>query len=89
MLTQLHRTPWVDAAMALVEGDLAAAAEIYAQLPAPAVEADVRMVSADRLAAAGRATEADAEARRALSFYKSVGATAHIRQAESLLAAAS
>ncbi len=89
MLEALDRTPWVDAAMALADRDLATAADIYAQLPAPAVEADVRMQAADRLAAAGRTTEADAEARRALAFYKSVSATAHIRQAESLLAAAS
>ncbi len=54
MLAQLDRTPWVDAAVALVDGDLAKAADIYAQLPAPAVEADVRMRAADRLAG-GRA----------------------------------
>ena len=89
MLEALDRTPWVDAAVALVDGDLASAAHMYAQLHAPAVEADVRMRAADRLAAEGRTAEADAEARRALSFYRAVGATAHVRRAEALLAAAS
>ncbi|MGZ8694271.1 MAG: ATP-binding protein, partial [Gaiellaceae bacterium] len=89
LLAELDRTPWVDAAVALVDGDLASAADIYAQLPAPAVEADVRMRAADRLAAEGRTVEADAEARRALAFYRAVGATAYVRHAESLLAAAS
>jgi hypothetical protein len=89
LLDVLPRTPWVEAVVALARGDFAAAAEVYAGLGLATPEADVRMWAADRLAGQGRAADADAEARRALAFWQSVGATAHIRRTESLLAAAS
>jgi class 3 adenylate cyclase/tetratricopeptide (TPR) repeat protein len=82
-------TPWVEAVAALREGELERAAEIYAELGSPSSEADVRLWAADLLAAQGRAAEADAQARRALVFFRSVGATAYAGRAEELLAAAS
>jgi hypothetical protein len=36
----------------------------------------------------GRRAEADVELKRALAFWRSVGATAYVREAEALLAAA-
>ena len=75
--------------MALRAATSTRAAEIYAELGSPSSEADVRLWAADRLAAEGRVTEADAQARLALAFFRSVGATAYAHRAEALLAAAS
>jgi class 3 adenylate cyclase len=43
----------------------------------------------EQLAASGRTAEADVQSRRALAFYRAVGATRIVREAEKLLAAAS
>ncbi len=82
-------TPWVEAVVALYDGNFERAAEIYADLGSPSSEADVRLWAADRLAAQGHSAEADAQARRALTFFRSVGAIAYAHRAEGLLAAAS
>ena len=50
-------------------------------------EAFARLRRAEALVRAGRRAEADAQRERALAFYRSVRATAYIRQAESLFAA--
>jgi class 3 adenylate cyclase/tetratricopeptide (TPR) repeat protein len=89
LLAVLPAVPWIEAVAALARHDFAAAAEIYAELGVRTSEADVRTWAADRLAREGRTVEADAEARRALAFWQSVGATAHVRRTEALLAAAS
>jgi tetratricopeptide (TPR) repeat protein len=89
LLDDVLQTPWVEAVVALRNGEVERAAEIYAELGSPSSEADVRLWAADRLAAQGRAAEAEAQARRALTFFRSVGATAYARRAEELLAAAS
>jgi tetratricopeptide (TPR) repeat protein len=85
----LPQTRWVDAVRALARGDFNGAAEMYVEIGVPTAEADVHMWAADRLARQGRTAEADAEARRALAFWQSVGASAHVRRTEALLAAAS
>ena len=48
-----------------------------------------RLHAAKALAADGRRAEADVQLRRALAFYRSVGATRYVREGEALLAAAS
>jgi hypothetical protein len=67
------QTPWIDAATAMVLGDFQAAAEIYAQAGALPDEAFAR------LRAAGSLIE------RALPFFRSVDATAYVREGEALL----
>jgi hypothetical protein len=67
---------WLDAAKAFVAGDYTGAAELYAEIGSVPHEADARLRS-------GRADQV----RRALDFYRSVGATRHIREGEALLAA--
>ena len=47
----------------------------------------VRLRRAEMLVAAGRRAEADAELQASLAFYRSVGATRYIREAEALFAA--
>ena len=80
-------TPWLDAARAYTAGAFEEAAEILARMGAVPEEALARLHVAEALVQAGRRAEADAHLQRALAFYRSVGATAYMRQAESLFAA--
>jgi class 3 adenylate cyclase/tetratricopeptide (TPR) repeat protein len=80
------RTRWLDAALTLVD-DPVEAARIYAQIGSLPDEAHARLVAARALAGAGRDAEADEEADRALGFYRAVGATRYVGDAEALLAA--
>jgi tetratricopeptide (TPR) repeat protein len=52
-------------------------------------EAYARLRAAQRLVSEGRRAEADVQLRKALAFYRSVGATRYVREGEALLAAAS
>jgi class 3 adenylate cyclase/tetratricopeptide (TPR) repeat protein len=74
------RTRWLDAATAFASGDPVRAAETYATIGSLPAEAYARLVAA-------RATSAQAELQRSLAFWRSVGATGYIREAEELLAA--
>jgi hypothetical protein len=47
----------------------------------------MRLCAAEQLVAEGRRAEADEQLAQALAFYRSVGATRHVREAEALLAA--
>jgi len=51
-------------------------------------EAYARLRAAEQLVAEGRQAEADAQLEKALAFFRSVGATRYIREAEALLAPA-
>ena len=64
------------------------AAELYAHM-SPEDEAVARLAAAEQLADSGRRAEADAQLQRALAFYRAVGATRVVREAERLLSAAS
>jgi class 3 adenylate cyclase/tetratricopeptide (TPR) repeat protein len=66
---------WTDVARAIVGGDAATAADLLAEIGHRPDEAYARLRSG------GEDTE------RALAFYRTVGATRHIREAEALLAA--
>jgi tetratricopeptide (TPR) repeat protein len=89
LLGRLVQTRWVEVVRACAAGDFSSAVSVYAELGVRTGEADLHMWAADRLAQEGRAAEADAEARLALAFWQSVGAVAHVRRTEALLAAAS
>ena len=79
--------PWHRAALASIAGDHAKSAEVYRELGALPPEADARMRLAQALADRGKADEAEGELQRALAFWRSVEATAYVREAEELLAA--
>jgi tetratricopeptide (TPR) repeat protein len=79
--------PWVSAALAFARGDPVAAAEICAEIGAGTQEAYARLSAARLFVDRGRRAEADVQLERALAFYRSVGATRYVRQAESLLPA--
>ncbi len=79
--------PWRRAAVAYVSGDPLAAAEIYGEMGARPFEAYARLRAAESLVREGRRAEADAELERSLAFWRTAGATAHVREGEALLAA--
>ncbi|MGH3094100.1 MAG: AAA family ATPase [Gaiellaceae bacterium] len=79
------QTPWIDAATAMVLGDFQAAAEIYGQAGALPDEGFARLRAAAILIEAGSRAAGDAELRRALAFFRSVDATAYVREGEALL----
>jgi ATP/maltotriose-dependent transcriptional regulator MalT len=78
---------WVHAARAFAAGDLRAAADVCSAMGAVTEEARDRLCLAEALIDQNRRAEADVELQRALAFYRSVGATRYIREAEGLLAA--
>jgi hypothetical protein len=81
------RGPWLQAAAAVARGQRQEGADRLAVLLVRPVEAAVRLRAAERLVADGRRAEADEQLQKALAFYRSVGATRYIREAEALLAA--
>ena len=63
------------------------AADILAEIGALSDEAFARLRAAEALVDTGQRADADAQLRQALAFYRSVGATAYVREGEGLLAA--
>ena len=80
-------TLWVEAAAAIAEGDFASAAEVLGASDLRSEEAYARLRAAELLASQGRHPEAQFHLERALSFYRSVNATAYLRRAEAVLPA--
>jgi tetratricopeptide (TPR) repeat protein len=80
-------TPWVHAARAVAAGDFMRAADLFMEMGASMQEAFYRLCAAEALVAEGRRAEADEQLRRALAFYRSVGAARFVREGEALLAA--
>jgi hypothetical protein len=89
---ELHKpdadTRRMRASRLLLEGRLIEAADAWA-LVSPHDEAVARLEAARQLAAEGRAQEADVQLERGLAFFRAVGATKIVRDAEGLLSAAS
>ena len=77
--------PWHEAAMAIADGRLVEAADQLDSRGAVTMAADARMQASRGLVADGRRAEADEQLGKALAFYRSVGATRNIREAEALL----
>jgi tetratricopeptide (TPR) repeat protein len=82
-------TPWTDAALAVGNGDLAGAAVILERTGARVLEAAVRLRAAQAAAAEGRHADAARQLAPARAFYREVGASAYLAEAEALLPAAS
>jgi class 3 adenylate cyclase/tetratricopeptide (TPR) repeat protein len=79
--------PWLSAAVAYAEGDLGRAAGILSDIGARPEEARVRLSAAAQHVTAGRRAQAEPELRQSIAFWRSVGATAYVREGEALLAA--
>jgi len=73
---QILSTPWTEAGEAVSQRDFERAADLYGRMGSRPDEAYARLLSAK-----------ETQVRRALDFYRSVGATRYVREAESLLAA--
>ena len=86
---RIEADPWVRAAAAIARGQHAAAADVFAAIESLPLEAEYRRRVARALFVAGSRAEAEAELGRALGFWRSVGATAYLQEAESLLEVAS
>ena len=80
-------TPWFEAARRVVSGDLPGAADICVAIGTRPDEAYARLRCAELFVHAGRRPAAEAQLDRALAFYRSVGATTYMGQAETLLSA--
>ena len=80
-------TRWAEALRHYLTGEFDRAADVFAEMKAPWDEADARLRAAGQLVADSRRAEAHEQLQRALTFYRSVGATRYIRQGEELLAA--
>jgi len=87
LLVSRERWPWARAARAYCEGRPLEAADLCASMGALPIEAYTRLRAAEQLVADGRGAEANDQVRRALAFYRSVGAAAFARRAETLLPA--
>ena len=90
IVARMPESPWRDACRALVDGDEARAADTLASMGTERLAADLRLRAA-RGAGRGRADWA----RRKRSsgsharFYRKVGATAYLAEADAIVAAAS
>jgi class 3 adenylate cyclase/tetratricopeptide (TPR) repeat protein len=80
------RTKWLEAATAVASGDATGAARLYAAIGSQPDEAYARLLAAEVLLSAGRREEAERELEQACAFFRQVGAGAHLRAAEALLA---
>ena len=80
-------TPWLEAAAAFAGSDFEQAADRYAEIGSLPDEAFARFRAAEQLLATGRRAEGNTQLQRAVVFYRKVRASAHLREAEALLAA--
>ncbi|HEV8603496.1 MAG TPA: AAA family ATPase [Gaiellaceae bacterium] len=78
---------WLRAGVAYVSGEFSHAADLYAEMGTVPGEADARLRAAEQLVKAGQRAKAEPELQRALALWRSVGATAYVREGEALLAA--
>jgi len=78
--------PWKDLAFACLDRDFVRAAELWAAAGSPTWEARLRLRAAEELIEAGRRHDGEVELRKALAFYRTVGATFFIERGETLLA---
>jgi tetratricopeptide (TPR) repeat protein len=80
---------WFAAAAAYLDGEFERSADLMHEMGVLVYEAAARVAAAEAHLAAGRRAEADGQLTRALAFYRSVGATGLLAEAERLLPAAS
>jgi tetratricopeptide (TPR) repeat protein len=78
--------PWWDASAALAAGDARSGADRFRAIGSLPDEAWARLAGGRALVAQGQRERATAELERALAFWRAVGATRYVREAELLLA---
>ena len=86
VLAGLHPSPGYRAMIAVLDGNFVEASALYAEAGIVVFEAEARLRAAEQLLTAGRSAEGQVELEKALTFYRSVGATLFIERGERLLA---
>ncbi len=86
---QLTQGRWRSVCDAITAGDDVGAADLAAETGNRPLEAELRLSAATTLASEGRIAEAEAQLGLARAFWETVGATAFLRRADELIAAAS
>ncbi|MBM2823534.1 MAG: Guanylate cyclase protein [Thermoleophilia bacterium] len=77
--------PWKELSFACLDRAFVRAAEMWAEAGSPPWEARLRLRAAEELIETGRRAEGEEQARRALAFYRTVGATHFVGRCEELL----
>jgi predicted ATPase len=85
MLEAAPPWPWKEVGFACLDRDFVRTAEMWAEAGSPTWEARLRLRAAEELTETGRPAEAAEQARLALAFYRTVGATYYVERCESLL----
>jgi hypothetical protein len=78
-------SPWLEAARSFVVGDALQAAEGYTRIGSRPDEAWARLHAARQLTVAGRSADAGAQLEPVLAFYREVGASRYLAEAEALI----
>jgi hypothetical protein len=78
--------PWIEAARAIAQGDLARGVELAARIGAPSVAAYARLRTAETLARSGSHAEARELLTPAVAFFTKAGAACYLTLAEEILA---
>jgi class 3 adenylate cyclase/tetratricopeptide (TPR) repeat protein len=86
VLTPRRDRTWAEAARCYLAGEFGRAADVYQEIGTVTDEAEARLRSGLALLGAGKQSEGAADVARALSFFRSVGATHFVRQGEAALA---
>ena len=86
ILAGLSPSPGYAAMLAVLDGEFEKASELYAEAGILLFEAEARLRAAEQLLAAGLRAAGEIELERALSFYRSAGATLFVERGEALLA---
>jgi hypothetical protein len=81
------QTPWHEAARRILAGDLAGAADLYAEIGSVPDEAYARLRATEELMRSGLRGEADRQLRLALPVFARLGAAGWAAEGEALLAA--
>jgi tetratricopeptide (TPR) repeat protein len=76
--------PWKDLALVCLDRDFVRAAEIWAEADSRTWEALLRLRAAEELIEGGHRAEGEDQLEKALSFYRSVGATFFLERGEAL-----
>jgi DNA-binding SARP family transcriptional activator len=79
------RTPWLEAGLHIARGDWVRAADVLAAIGALPETAYARLQAGRQQRERHLRAEAEIQLEQALSFFRRVGATAYVRQAEELL----
>jgi tetratricopeptide (TPR) repeat protein len=77
--------PWKDLALACLDRDFVAAADIYARSGGVTAEALLRLRAAEELIESGLRAEGETQLQKALAFYRTVGASFYVERGEALL----